>query len=226
MTGLSPTGLGPLSFGMGMYGVPMSYMEDQPLPDLREVGEKAIDNVSDLGAAQAGDLVLGIGEIINDLRTDPEQFREKLDHLEGLFREFAYGEQYELRNDRTEEPENDFAFGMASSGMVVTNNSNITLSGCLPQASFSFGNSVQSQNNQLGAQQSPIKTPGPAAVVPVDDDSYECYDDFNQVEWIHPDAKVREELKAKRTREGSTSKPKKFKPAWWKKKISEECDSE
>jgi hypothetical protein len=77
------------------------------MEDLREVGQKAIASVSDLGAANAGDLVLGIGDIIEELRSNPEQYQERLDHLEGLFREFAFGEGYELRNNRTEELEDE-----------------------------------------------------------------------------------------------------------------------
>ena len=68
---------------------------------------------------------------------------------------------------------------------------------------------------------------GPAKVIKVDvgDDQYVQYNS-NEI-WVDSDPatealeeikKMREELKVKRTREGSTSKPKKFKPAWWKTK--------
>jgi len=110
-----------------------SYWEIE-MEDLREVGKKAIETINKLKPADAGDLVLGIGEIIEELRTEPEQFREKLDHLEGLFREFTYSESYGLRNDRTVEPEDAYIksplFGVIASGMVNINN-NIPLSGAL-----------------------------------------------------------------------------------------------
>jgi len=67
------------------------------MEDLREVGKKVIKSVRDLGASTAGDLALGIGRIINELYKHPGQDKEKLDYLDGLFREFAFGEEYELR---------------------------------------------------------------------------------------------------------------------------------
>jgi len=98
------------------------------MEDLREVGEKAIESVKNLGASNAGDLVLGIGEIIEELRNRPELYQDKLDHLEGLFREFVYGEGYELRNDRVPEDKEDDKFnqmigwkhGIALSGLRYT----------------------------------------------------------------------------------------------------------
>ncbi len=100
------------------------------MEDLREVGQKAIESVGNLGASNAGDLVLGIGEIIEELREHPDQHQEKLDHLEGLFREFALGEGYELRNDRTEEPED----------MLIA--PNINISGYIPPSGYNFASGV------------------------------------------------------------------------------------
>ena len=70
------------------------------MEDLRDVGKKALDSINNLGASDIGDLVLGIGEIIEELRDTPEDKKQiKLDHLRGLFREFAHGEEYELRDE-------------------------------------------------------------------------------------------------------------------------------
>ena len=67
------------------------------MEDLREVGEKVIKAIMNRKPADAGDLALGIQQLISDMRLKPEQVKEKLEHLEGLFRELAYGEAYELR---------------------------------------------------------------------------------------------------------------------------------
>ena len=67
------------------------------MEDLSEVGRRVIAAIAKCKPADAGDLALGVESIINDLRLNPSQFEEKLNHLEGLFRELVYGEAYELR---------------------------------------------------------------------------------------------------------------------------------
>ena len=127
------------------------------MEDLREVGEKAIESVNKLGASDAGDLVLGIGEIIQELREKPnlrvdkpDLYTDKLDHLEGLFREFVYGEGYELRNNRAleEKDKDDDSNGFGSLGTV----SGVYLTHLPMVASGAFGISHKPWT-------SPIKTP-------------------------------------------------------------------
>lgn len=73
------------------------------MEDLREVGQNSLDAINKLGASDVGDLVLGIGDLIEELYDAPEDKREgKLEHLRGLFREFAHGEEYAFRDERLE----------------------------------------------------------------------------------------------------------------------------
>lgn len=73
------------------------------MEDLRDVGQNSLDAINKLGASDVGDLVLGIGDLIEELYDTPEDKREgKLEHLRGLFREFAHGEEYEYRDERLE----------------------------------------------------------------------------------------------------------------------------
>ena len=72
------------------------------MEDLRDIGQKALDSINRLGASDVGDLVLSIGQIVDDLQDPPDresltpELRKlKLEHLRGLFRELAYGEEYE-----------------------------------------------------------------------------------------------------------------------------------
>lgn len=110
------------------------------MEDLREVGQKAIESVNKLRSSDAGDLVLGIGEIIEELREQPELYQEKLDHLEGLFREFAYGEGYQLRNNRADILEEDMKQTIGTIGQSLPSSFSPKsghVSGILPQNTFS-----------------------------------------------------------------------------------------
>ena len=66
------------------------------MEDLRDVGNKVIDNIKKTKPVDAGDLVLGIGEIIESLRREN---KDKVDHLEALFNKLVYGTPYELRDE-------------------------------------------------------------------------------------------------------------------------------
>jgi hypothetical protein len=70
------------------------------MEDLRDVGNKVIDNIKKTKPVDAGDLVLGIGEIIESLRREN---KDKVDHLEALFNKLVYGTPYELRDEIKEE---------------------------------------------------------------------------------------------------------------------------
>lgn len=83
--------------------------------DLREVGQKVIDSIMKIKPTDAGDLAIGVEDIISDLRSNPAQFQEKLDHLEGLFKELAYGEEYALR-EKAEDKEEDDVLGSLFGG--------------------------------------------------------------------------------------------------------------
>lgn len=163
------------------------------MEDLREVGKKVIAAVGDLGASNAGDLVLGIGQLIEELRDQPDAFQEKLDHLEGLFKEFAYGEGYHLRNDRTkeeEEPEYEYASG------VLTRPQSFNL----PVGALSGTlNSIP-----MPACKPPIKTPRSATTNPPVSIAAEPIP-------VIPSPVPVPVLKKK--------KPRVFTPAWWKKKV-------
>ena len=111
------------------------------MEDLREVGQKAIESVNKLKKSDAGDLVLGIGEIIEELREKPKLYQEKLDHLEGLFREFAYGEGYKLRNNRVD---------------ILEEYITQTMSGCSPRLSLS---GTFPQNNSVAGISPVVSSP-------------------------------------------------------------------
>jgi hypothetical protein len=69
------------------------------MEDLRDTGRKVIESVTSLGHSDAGDLTLGIFDLIDELRDNScDDDKGKLDHLYGLFREFTFGEEYELRD--------------------------------------------------------------------------------------------------------------------------------
>tara|TARA_S200002703_G_C3765538_1_gene235662 strand:+ start:697 stop:1137 length:441 start_codon:yes stop_codon:yes gene_type:complete len=75
--------------------------------DLVETGRKIFDAITKQKPADAGDLALGIQRIIEELRANPDQFKDKLDHLEGLFKELVYGEAYELREEKAPQTQQD-----------------------------------------------------------------------------------------------------------------------
>jgi len=96
--------------------------------DLVETGRKIFDAITKQKPADAGDLAQGIERIIEELRSDPDQFKDKLDHLEGLFKELVYGEEYVLREEATEKPE-DFIW--ASGVMPTQQTFNFPISGAI-----------------------------------------------------------------------------------------------
>lgn len=118
------------------------------MEDLRDVGKKVIDVIKNTKPVDAGDLVLGIGNIIEELRGQPDQFEAKLDHLEGLFRELAYGESYELREPTPDAFDIDVSGGfIAASGAMIPPSgwmNNIPVSG-----SFSMGHSAPPLKAQM-----------------------------------------------------------------------------
>tara|TARA_S200002703_G_scaffold128763_2_gene115595 strand:+ start:2875 stop:3351 length:477 start_codon:yes stop_codon:yes gene_type:complete len=96
--------------------------------DLVETGRRIFDAITKQKPADAGDLAQGIERIIEELRSDPDQFKDKLDHLEGLFKELVYGEEYALREEATEKPE-DFIW--ASGVMPNQQTFNFPISGAI-----------------------------------------------------------------------------------------------
>ena len=192
------------------------------MEDLREVGEKAIESVNKLGASDAGDLVLGIGEIIEELRGKPDLYEDKLDHLEGLFREFVYGEGYELRNNRVPEDKEDddlYSFGTHNGfgGMVsglINVNLPLNISGSLLPPMGLSGMS----HKPWGAP--PIKTPESTI------EQARARDEFNeQMErldkaWdiiVRPPRMV-PVLEGVPTKKKKKTK-KEFKKRWWNKQV-------
>lgn len=160
------------------------------MEDLREVGKKALDSINNLGASDIGDLVLGIGEIIEELRDTPEDKRKlKLDHLKGLFREFAHGEEYELR-DEVLEPQVPQDDGMVMRGSVVPPLSGM-VSGMLPKSAYPNLNAIYPPQQPISPIVYSYKTSS-SSQGSFDDDA--DYDDEEEEE---------EEIKL-------------FVPAWWK----------
>ena len=106
--------------------------------DLREVGQKVIDSIMKMKPTDAGDLAIGVEGIISDLRSNPAQFQEKLDHLEGLFKELAYGEEYALR-EKVEDKEEDDVLGSLFGGF------NGAMSGTIPPIAVSYKLPVSKQ---------------------------------------------------------------------------------
>lgn len=111
------------------------------MEDLRDVGQKALDSINNLGASDVGDLVLGIGNIIDELDNNQSEKQQlKIDHLRGLFREFAHGEEYALR-EKPVEPKEEYP-GMPSSvsrgalSGVLNANYPITVSGMISYSSI------------------------------------------------------------------------------------------
>lgn len=179
------------------------------MEDLREVGKRVLDRMKTLRPADAGDLVLGIGEIIEELREE-YQGNAKLGHLEGMFREFAYDEPYEFRNDRTEEESDNQTTTTMGGGTPVYASGIMPVSGwLLPQRQPSYQTPPSSlptsqnqtspgieppiwQNQKVEHQQYPV------TLSPFDDDD----DDVVEEEPLEPE-----------------EPPKPFKPKWWQKKI-------
>lgn len=173
------------------------------MEDLREAGNKFFEQVKRLKPADAGDLVLGIGEIIEELREEnKDQF--KLEHLEGLFNELVHGRKYELRNDRTEEEDDSQTFTTGSPPLMMSGV--MPVSGWLsPQMSPPYQTPPQSvANQQLGNQQT--VPPGANSQYPTlsfDDD--DDYDDIEPEPTLEPEPEPEEP-------------PKPFKRRWWMSK--------
>lgn len=187
------------------------------MEDLRDVGEKAIESVNKLGASDAGDLVLGIGEIIQELRDKPDLYADKLDHLEGLFREFVYGEGYELRNNRVpeKEEEDDDPFGLGGFGGGIMASGLMTfapLSGTLPTSAISgytgpgLGSPIKKSQEELDKEQEEYEKDRKEA--------QEIFEEFSRPlqEALRPPTMVP-------VLEGVPKKKKKkeFKKRWWNK---------
>lgn len=173
------------------------------MEDLREIGQKVIDAIKKRKPADAGDLALGIGEIIEELRDEPDQLRDKLGHLEGLFRELAYGEKYELRADRTEVPENPIG---ALSGVMwgPTNTLPIVASGSIsPPPPSQFPTTQQKRDNALAAQYGNQVVPPTPSLPP---NEYPPYYKPEDVHFEDDDDYDDPELEPE---------PKPFKKRWW-----------
>ena len=109
--------------------------------DLREVGQKVIDSIMKIKPTDAGDLAIGVEGIISDLRSNPAQLQEKLDHLEGLFKELAYGEEYALREKAEDKEEDDILGSLFGSSPFM--------SGILPNMPIAISGAVNVQNYKL-----------------------------------------------------------------------------
>jgi len=171
------------------------------MEDLREVGEKVINAIKNRKPVDAGDLAIGIGNIIEELRGKPEGYEEKVNHLEGLFRELVYGEEYELRKTKAEQERDllDEVLKAAqnppiiSSGMFLGGNGIPAVSGYMP-------------NFNLPISTNSINTPpviNPCGEVPIGEPE-EC---------SMPAPEPEEE------EEGEVEPDEEFKPAWWKKQV-------
>jgi hypothetical protein len=160
------------------------------MEDLREVGQNSLGAINKLGASDVGDLVLGIGNLIEELHDTPEDKRaDKLEHLRGLFREFAHGEEYEFRDERLEPAEPDDPY------MVTPGSSQQPLP--FPAISGMFSGTI-------GPIASDVCSPQPMVTgIPSIDDAYkaslaedeESFDDEEEVEkerpWWKPEIKIR-----------------------------------
>ena len=180
-----------------------SFWDNEPAPNLREVGKEALRNINKLGASDAGDLVISMGKLIDELREEPDP--AKLDHLEGLFKQLTTGE-YVLREDVEEEELGEI---QALSGYMPPMNAMPFISGVLPPNS-----------QPSAAAMPPVQPPAPNSqtissnpceeepLVEAADENY-SFEDFNKPlqEKIYPQVGVVEE------------EEKEFKPAWWKKKV-------
>ena len=170
------------------------------MEDLYAVGRDTVKNVNTLKTTDVGDLVLSIGEIIKELRDKPESYKERLDYLEGMFREFAYGEKYERPDPLKEEYEWNgmFGGGVALSGVMPMP---IAVSGmCYPQPlNSSMSSSISS--NPCGE----VKLPENIASPSFDDDADYNYEEDDEI--------VEKE-------------PKEFVKRWWNTQQVEEIPQE
>lgn len=181
------------------------------MKNLQEVGQKAIESINKLRASDAGDLVLGIGDIIEELREQPELYQDKLDHLEGLFKEFAYGEGYKLRDKLAEEKKEDAAkvFSNAPYGMPWGSMGAGALSGVMSTPPISVSGSLQT-SPMIGTAMKSVKV-GDTAVVSISPVT------IDPVHSAVTDALQKSQETAEQI--AKKKKNKKFKPAWWKSKV-------
>ncbi len=110
------------------------------MEDLVDVGNKVIETIKRHKPADAGDLALGIGKIIDELRE--EQSPAKLNHLEGLFKELAYGEEYVFRVEPPEVEEDLFKNSTLNNpfgGIIASGVPTPALSGACPQPPIPLG---------------------------------------------------------------------------------------
>ena len=75
----------------------MTSMDDF-LYDPLGLGNKIVESIKDQKPNDVGNHAMGIRAVIQQLRNSPEGFKDRLDHLEALFQEFALGTPYELKN--------------------------------------------------------------------------------------------------------------------------------
>jgi len=174
------------------------------MEDLREVGEKVITAIKNRKPVDAGDLAIGIGNIIEELRGQPENYEEKVNHLEGLFRELAYGEEYALRQTEKEE-EKDLLDQMIAAGKT-----NPIMSGTVTMPSINNPIAVSGWFNPIGQAPQPMQTgfsmsssSNPCGEVPLGEP------EEISLPMPEPEPEIEE----------VEEEPKEFKPAWWKSKV-------
>ena len=178
------------------------------MEDLREVGKKVIDTIKNTKPADAGDLTLAIGNIIGELRQEPEGLHAKLDHLEGLFRELTYGEPCGSRH--VEDPDDllreDMSQTIGGLSGVMPNIPPIPVSGAISGSftlpAFNYAN-----------QQTPMPMANPNAFPSVSFDDDHDYDDLTDEELELEMVDRLDEL-AEKVKEPE-SEPKSFKKRWW-----------
>lgn len=189
------------------------------MENLTEVGKKVIDTIKNIKPADAGDLTLGIGNIIEELRHTPESLHAKLDHLEGLFRELTYGEPCGLREELVDDGDpnplqewwmrfgNLGGIGALSGSIVVPSgwNMNIPVSGVPPQ-------SLTPPANAYVNQQTPPPPANPHAL-PISFDDEDDYDDPPDPPEL-PDNEYPPYYTPVEEEE-SDPEPKPFKKRWW-----------
>lgn len=180
------------------------------MKDLNETGRKVIEAIMKRKPSDAGDLALGVEQIIEDLRSNPSQFKEKLDHLEGLFKELAYGEAYALREEATKD-EYEYASGVMTGQQSF--NFNIPVSGSVPMGAMSgifapITTGVQPVQPAQPISPPPITSTGnnPCGETPLDEPEECSLPLGDSYENIKEQLEAREEEKPK----------KKFKKRWWK----------
>lgn len=93
----------------------MTSMDDF-LFDALGLGHKIVESIKDQKPNDVGNHAMGIRAVIQQLRDNPERYKDKLDHLEALFQEFVLGTPYELKEPRV----SDDLFNVGGSPIVVS----------------------------------------------------------------------------------------------------------